>query len=411
MVLRRTFTDSRIDMPVCPSGSQPKPGTATSVVVTPDYIQSLLPPVLAWLYPYLPFMQGLNIGDVSAFCSAEPPSFSTPTAAEFYSFLTSGPLGSAATVTTFLQNITQAYIWYSLCQCIGGSTPTAITPPTQPTGLPVINPTPIVGPAPATACRHADSDIAGLGTAGVHPILPLFDITVSDIAPTSVVFTTQQIQSGFSLSWRGAFYFTTDGSDPASSGTRTIYVPGTISTSIHTVTWPSGAARLRFDYGQDDTHPFTYENIVAVDFYCGGQSPGVAPVPCCPPDATLRGYLAQILDLVTILQRQTAPFAYVAGASHSVSGFGELTISDLIGIKFIITATTPGTIGVEAGDPEEVFGLGWITWGTTDGWTPRQFLGHTDNLSLPPNAGAFTRLGYSLSPGVSATVVELIREP
>jgi len=153
------------------------------------------------------------------------------------------------------------------------------------------------------------------------------------------------------------------------------------------------------------------------DFLC--DAPGTTVGPCCPPDPILTGLimqLAQQLALVsrdlTLVQRQAVPFGYVPGANHTgLSGAGELAIADLLGARVTITATTPGTIGSSAGNPERLFGAGYVQWGSADGFTPRVWLDQVETLTFPPYAGAYTLLAYSLPPGVVVDILELEREP
>ena len=167
------------------AASVPKAGIAASVVVDQSYVQSLLPPGLAFLYPYLPFMQGLQIGSVSTFCGVDPPTFSMPTASDFLGFLTAGNYGSYVNVNTFLQNVTKAYLWNSICQCVGGGLPTPVTPPTDPGNLPARNPVGVVSlPQSASCFDFTYSSVSGNGgtTNRGGPVLPV------GLVPTSLLY-------------------------------------------------------------------------------------------------------------------------------------------------------------------------------------------------------------------------------
>ena len=114
--------------------------------------------------------------------------------------------------------------------------------------------------------------------------------------------------------------------------------------------------------------------------------------------------------MVTLIQRQLAPFAYVGGASHTgLTGAGVLTIPSLQGVKITLT-TQPGYVGEEFGDPLELFDVGWFAWGTPDGYLGREFISHNPQLSFPAKSEQYTRFGYSLNPGVVATIQELYAE-
>jgi hypothetical protein len=115
--------------------------------------------------------------------------------------------------------------------------------------------------------------------------------------------------------------------------------------------------------------------------------------------------------MVTLIQRQAAPFAYVYGTNHTaLSGSGALDVSGLIGCSVDVT-TLPNSYGRAGGVPEELFGLGFVTLGTIDGYETSRHIDHDGTLFLPPGAGAYTKIGYSLSPGVVVSIRELVREP
>jgi hypothetical protein len=115
--------------------------------------------------------------------------------------------------------------------------------------------------------------------------------------------------------------------------------------------------------------------------------------------------------MITLVQRQAVPFAYVPGTVHAgLSGAGELDIFGLIGIKATIT-TLPDALGRAGTQPTELFDAGFLTFGTTDGFPTSFRLNRTDLLALPPRCSAYTKLDYDLAPGVVVTITELLREP
>jgi hypothetical protein len=125
----------------------------------------------------------------------------------------------------------------------------------------------------------------------------------------------------------------------------------------------------------------------------------------------LRAEIDQILGLVTLIQRQSVPFAYVPGTVHTgLSGAGTLSVQGLIGAKVAFT-TLPSELGRVGTSPVELFDAGFITWGTADGYAQSEHLEHSPQLSLPARCSAFTSLAYDLHPGVVVTITELVREP
>lgn len=142
--------------------------------------------------------------------------------------------------------------------------------------------------------------------------------------------------------------------------------------------------------------------------YCNGDTPGTQSA-CCPPDTATQSYLDSIFRLVSLIQRQAAPFSYVLGADHpGLTGNGVLNVSELLGMK-LTPGTLPPDVGVAVGDPDTLWLDSWINWGNADGWTAREFLRSSPHLSLPAAAGQFTRLGYSLRPGLVVDATELVR--
>jgi hypothetical protein len=183
------------------------------------------------------------------------------------------------------------------------------------------------------------------------------------------------------------------------------------STQTRTYTLPAGTVGFSAECGRH-TNGSNNSNqaFMEVTAYCGGQ-PGQLVAPCCPPDPRLTQLIMSLIGQVQLIQRQAVPFAYVYGTNHTgLSGNGELTVTGLIGASVDVT-TLPSSYGQVDGTPVELFDLGFITFGTTDGWQKSIRIDHDGSLMLPPAAGAFTRLGYTLSPGVVVAIRELVREP
>jgi hypothetical protein len=152
-------------------------------------------------------------------------------------------------------------------------------------------------------------------------------------------------------------------------------------------------------------------NVGPVDWtmYCNGATPGLQN-PCCPPDVATQATLDAILKMVTLMQRQIAPFGTIDGTAHAgLTGSGQFAVSGIIGLSVSLTAV-PSNISSVAGDPLQMYGAGWVNTGTADGWGPRQFISSSPMLvELIP--GNVTLVGYSLAPGVTATITEVLREP
>ena len=201
--------------------------------------------------------------------------------------------------------------------------------------------------------------------------------------------------------------------------------PGLIFNAAQTLTQARtmvGGTRNLISFIVDNDQPATpaIDLWQTGDYFTGGiEITGSAPEPfgtdCCARTEQivrdLIGRLASMSDLVTLIQRQGVPFAYVAGTSHSgLTGSGELTVSGLIGAK-VEPTTIPSSAGLITGDPDTLWLDSWVNWGNDDGWTKREFLQYSPYISLPRAAGQFTKIGYSLRPGLTVTITELEREP
>jgi hypothetical protein len=154
------------------------------------------------------------------------------------------------------------------------------------------------------------------------------------------------------------------------------------------------------------------DNIqVHYDYYGDNCVPGGFLSPCCPPDPVSQSTLDAILQVVTLIQRQAAPFSYVVGTNHTaLTGHGSFAVSGLIGVSVDVT-TLPTSYGTRDGSPVELFDVGFVTLGTADGYEMSRRIDHDGALVLPPGAGVYTAVGYTLAPGVVVAIRELVREP
>jgi hypothetical protein len=406
---------------ICASGaSTTKPGVNTTVVVTADYVKSLLPSGWSWLYDYLPYLQALTIGDVPTFCSLDPPTWSIPTPTDFYNFFTGGYLTQSNVVTTFLNNLTKMYLWYSLCQCTSGSTPTPAAPSSAPANLPAINPVGVVTYPTTTPCAiFSTTDTGFHGVSDWRTEFPVKDTVFNTVVLGTLPIgcTTTQIHMSVSsaspnppnpwtlnMSFYGAAGITNSLGGTtlsvASGASGTVLVP-TKAGAVFYYIWAQISGNAGVLYGNTLT--------IGAELYCGG-GPGATQSPCCPPDQIATGMLAQILAAVTLTQRQAAPFAYIATTVHAgITGSGTLAVQGLIGLKIDIT-TAPGRLGAVAGDPITLYEAGWVNIGTADGFGPRQFISSDPTLILPIS-GAATLIGYSIPSDVVVSITELVREP
>lgn len=396
-------------MPICSSGtSGPKPGVNTSIIVDPNFVKSLLPPALAWLYPFLPWMEGLAIGDVNAFCAADPPTFTMPTPLQFLNFVTGGPFGDFEIVNTFLQNLTRYYLWFQLCQCNSVATPTP-TNPSQPSNMPAF---------PGTGSVNADPCFTYNFSHTFQAVGDTFDVLVP--VPAGVTYATMDSQFDTvddpspDRYVANAIFFSASGGNLNTTGVFGGWNTTHMFFTHSQASVPAGAANMQMQYTVS-THslPVARSMTGTVRLYCGTTPTGgggTVELPC-PPDPRTLATLNEILRLVTLVQREAVPFAYIRSTVHSgLTGHGEIAVQGLIGC--IVQLTSYGSaVGSVDGDPATFFDAGWFNWGNADGFLPREHIKASPQVSFPAAAGQYTRIGYSLQPGVTASLTELVREP
>jgi hypothetical protein len=414
---------------VCSSGiSAPKPGVNASVIVDAAYVQSLLPAGLAWLYPYLPYMHGLEIGDVGAFCSVDPPTFTVPTAAEIFNFITGNSLEDVIAVSDFMQAITKMYLWYSLCHCTTVATPSAPSPPAAPADLPAINPPGVITPSPTAGCLVVNSPTVTTTSDEWHDLIGHDPVQAGEVSlpngPTrplqlpagalTVTMTGHNLSAHAGGPFGGLYtpeseirmqFF--DAADAFISGV--IHTYGALTDFTHAdVPVPSGARGVQVSA----VNEITGQNHIAraeLTVYCAGAPAGAPVVPCCPPDPILTGRLDSILKMVTLIQRQHVPFATLPGPAHTgLSGDGQFGVQGITSLAVHVT-TVPGRVGVVAGEPDTIYDVGWLRVGTIDGWGPRIYVSSQDFL-VAPVAGDVVLVGYSIPADVVWTINERVRE-
>ncbi len=357
---------------------------------------------LSWTSPWLALISLLPIG-MTAFCGSDPPTISTLTTDEVDALVN---LTIGADLTSALGKIKDMLlnaIWQDLCECTSGS----FTPPTYPapvTGTPI----PQLPRTDSATCQTYDvttTHASGADTLvqlpsllGMSPTYTELTVTVSGMtggASTSTVsLEAIDTQGNFTFAFNTVHHVIGD------NGVQKITI-GYAPTTVEHIRVRIGLA------GSSTTATF----VIHADIFCGANRPGGVTQPCCPPDEATANLLEVILRTVTLIQRQNAPFAYVAGTSHSgISSAGSIAIQGLIGAKVDVT-TLPSSYGSAGSSPTELFDLGFLTFGTPDGWPSSYRLDHDPMLMFPRGAGLYTTLDYDLGPGVVVTITELLREP
>jgi hypothetical protein len=341
--------------------------------------------------------------DLSTFCPNGPNAMPVFTALDIIALLSPIPNAArdaaAGKFNDFLGNV----FWPLLCQCSGVTTSTLGAPSAYPAGGPqglLIGPPVPVCVAGSTFFHPNDNSvITGNPDPDLQGKVPTFvrlTVTVSGLLPgVTNTFNVSTLAGGVGA--LTAQIVTTSGQNGV---VRVSSQPLRLDTTA--VSWTSQLSGA-------NVPPATVS--AQMDYFCNGQVPGETLRPCCPPDPTFAAQVQEILDLVTLIQRQAVPFAYVPGAVHAgLNGAGTIAISGLLGVKVDVT-TVPTPIGREGTTPVEYFDMGWISLGTPDGYPQSYRLEHNPQLLLPARCSANTTLAYDLHPGIVITVTELKREP
>jgi hypothetical protein len=395
---------------VCVNGAEPKPAAPPFEQVTGSLLASRLPGWLRWFAPFIELAAPFVV-ETTDLCSADPPEFPVWTGAELATLLT--PLYSAdySSAVAKLRDSVLHVLWYEYCQCQSGEPTPAMPVVVPPTPLPVIT------EAPGIPCDRFYDEFSTSGY--------LFGATVADPpnaalmsggrplppGPTKVRLTFACItKPAQALTWSWAAIFagadnrviSAIGNDLAPSAAGAFEVTdGNI---------PAGATQWVAQITTGGTPTAGWNNSLDVQMFCGASSPGTTGRDCCPPDPDVVRRLARIEALLTLVQRQGVPFAYVPGLEYpGLTGNGEVTFSDPIVRAKVELTTLPGWYGLAEGHPDAIFDVGYVALGTADGFERSRPIAHSPMLLQV--AGDVTKIGYSLSPGVVGKITTYSREP
>jgi hypothetical protein len=413
-------------MPVCSSGvSQPIPGSPANLVYQAEALAGFLTSVgLEFLAPVVGVL-GLVSVDLLTLCGGDPP---TPQLITDTDMLALGSFGSIPAQIVAVQHALSQVnyrLWYHLCQCATGT-----LTPAQPVQTPpnVV----VIGSGASSPCFTGNYS----GLFQLQPVVPAHYTNARQACPPGNTAVYNNGADTYDVVLIPAGHYT----QVNLTGTIFYQPAPNDAVNVQVGMWTSPTAftqQHRFSNGSQFglTEPFTLSvpiaaNVIAVgiepvsasppnnpgittsfqaDWLCGGTGPATQ-TPCVTDPITMQ-LLQQILAMVTTIQRQGDPFGYNFGPAHSgLTGSGELTVAGLLGVRVIMDVIPPG-LGSEEGDVTEYFDAGWFCWGSLDGFDARIRLTHSPQISMPDNAGAFTRLSYTLTPGVSVTITEIVRIP
>lgn len=400
---------------LCAGGaSEPVPGFSPNVFMSGAAIGALLNNVpTPWAVAFAALVAGVTY-DLGNMCATDPPALPSIAASDMLD-LTVGPAGGPSYFAALnkFYDFVKYWAWFKFCRCSAVATPAPAAPPSAPVGLPQIDP-PVAPPLPALNCGSLRTSKASSHSTivGVAP-LPMRMVGSTGQLPGNGPITVQlgmqvladSTPSG-SVTWLVQWFdgtgalLRTDSPAAVASGGSATYV----------TTQPVAATQVNITHTNGTTGAINTA-VSTVTIFCNGQLPTNGATGCCPPDPMATGLLTQILQAVTLIQRQAVPFAYLSSTVHSgLTGSGNIEINGLIGARIDLT-TVPPQLGRVGNLPVELFDAGFVTFGTDDGYPQSYRVEHNPHLLLPPRCSAYTDLSYDLHPGVVATITELVREP
>jgi hypothetical protein len=415
---------------LCGGGdSEPRPNVNTLIYLSVQAIVAFVTARLGgWAAVFAAFIPPISL-DAAEFCSVDPPALPSMSAGDWLAIL--APIHpDKATATAKFQDMVLHYAWYEFCQCSATTTPAFPSPLPEPTDLP----TSPVGSLPSGPCGAFEGSGSEPAASCRVGLIGQQGFVGGGGCPATTL-TTRPIPTG-ALSWR----LTVDlggNFDPGETApVRIIWLDASAASvgsfftpfpnngpSVSTGGVPGTATQFFVDIG--GSTGTNYSVAVRLEFFCATS--GSTQTACCPPDQIATGMLQQILqavldvqsnvdllgDSVDLLQRQVAPFAFIDGPTESgLTGEGEITLTTtVVGIRITVIDSLEGTVGVHAGHPETLFGLGWFRWGNGSMWRSREFIDADEIVSTPYVASAMTKIGYSLAPGAEIDITELWREP
>lgn len=413
----------------CGAGTgQPKPGAGAVAIVTNLLVSAILSRYgYGWLSAIVGAIPALSF-DVEDFCTDGQPALPEITADDVLALLNPfvNPNNPAATLK--VKDVVLHYLWYELCDCVG----TIPTPPDDPQTPPDVVGVGDVGtdacltkPTQHIAYEHAF--ITGSvqwgnikwGQYSSNDPSNGFDPAVT-VRSVKISFHRNRAATGVHEDPWHAFWVFQNGNLSYPDIVQEFHVSGTDDyeavLSVPTG-YNSGFGQLfpSNSNAEDQDNPDDIFDIT-VSGFC--YSLPATAQECCPPDPSLLSAIAQLqsdLALVKsqadLIQRQAAPFGYVEGDSHTgLTGTGHIEVADLLGVK-IALQVIPSYIGYEVGETYEVFTESWINWANNVWAAPRERIRGYTQLSFPRNAGVYTRINYTLQPGLQIALIELVREP
>jgi hypothetical protein len=389
-------------MPLCPSGTEPKPGTAELIIISGVAATALLTKRMPALGPFMGAMESLIL-DTGILCNGDPVEWPTFTPTDFTDLV------RGIVSDNVIQAVHHA-AWYGFCQCTGAPTP-------APPPIESIDGIPQNAPATVLPCQTLHFDFAPEFTGETGP----YDLFGSALAPRGIPAGATSVRSiGIGVETAvtahevrkydfEARFLNATGGTVLAKGPSAQYYSGEWHNEDFTSQIPATAVSWyviivnRTGSGgvwvEGDAVTADYE------FYCKPSS--ALEVECCPPDPAVIAMINRLQASVNqVLDALAPPGALVEIASQAIVAEGTLQLRPgTRQVNVQLELLGGGTRLVPYAHPDRVMRAGTIRFGNDFGWRRREHVDNTDCLfPVPPDA---TVISWSLSPGTSGTLREL----
>jgi len=412
---------------LCAGGtSSIRPGIPGKNIISGGVLTEGLTLISPWLLPVALLVDAF-LYDATSSCTADPPALPTFTQADLSNciggvFNTNCP-GTLAKV----KDLVMRYLWFQWCKCDVGAQPTFVSP-ALPAGI--ASPVGQVTSGCFSGTFNGDPEVISGQfaprpiTLELLPVAPLKLLTdgngnpnMAATVPAGSVLSIHitggiTFPAGVGQTWNGRFcLYNSAGTFTGDLGVSVLSnAAGTVAVD-QVLTLPADTTYISAAVYQYGTVPPITTQLSAV-YTCGASLSGSLDT-ACQSDPAVLAALQQVLDLVKLLQRQLVPLEYTMGSSHAgLSGQGTIAVSGLLGVKIELT-TLPSTYTQDTSDPPYIWSAGWISMMTADGFIDEARFHATHQVWMPRMAFASvaTLIGYSLKPGIVATITELLRQP
>jgi len=410
LVLQRK--EARPDLvanPCAPNVSQPNPTYSNVVIFTALSLASYLNNKgMGWAYGIAPALGTLTY-NLPTFCAADPPILTVPTAADILGWFNPLNPQGAAQLRDVMGRLVSYFLWYDLCQCSAGPALVPPAPVAEPAGQQT-NPPALTGNPAVANCGVSNNNVPN-SAASITVVA--YDATGFigqkmnfNATQLEVIAITSFSGIGAAPSWTWSIVFFDANGQQITSVAQPFMPNGATKDQILVI--PVGTRQIDLFLNPSNTTAGGHFVFQAV-LWCG-VNPGATQQPCCPPDTVAQQIQTQILQMVTLIQRQLVPFAYVASTVHAgLANQGSFAIADRIGVAVNLT-TIPASYGEIVAEPTYHVDMGWLSILTADGFIEEVRITRQTQVWMPRLFGEAVLLGYSLNPGVVATLTELVRE-